>query len=174
MTSGTRESLDQIVPLVYEELRRIARRHLRNVRDFESTLGTTALVNEAYLKLVDHAGEPWHSKAHLLALVSVTMRHILVDRARARMADKRGGGRARITLEEETHVYAGSPGQLLEIEEALSTLERVDPRLARVVNLRFFAGYTEAEISEALGVTVRTVQRDWLKAKALLKSALVS
>jgi RNA polymerase sigma factor (TIGR02999 family) len=174
MTSETRESLDHVVPLVYDELRRIARIHLRRVKDFESTLGTTALVNETYLRLVDYSGQSWRDRAHVLALASVTMRHILIDRARARMADKRGGGRASVTLEDEAHGYDRSPAQLLEIEEAVSVLERVDPRLARVVDLRFFAGYSEAEIAEALGVTERTVQRDWQKAKALLKRALVS
>jgi RNA polymerase sigma factor (TIGR02999 family) len=174
MTSDTHDSLGQVVSLVYDELRRIARIHLRRVKHFESTLGTTGLVNEAYLKLVDHAEEPWRDRSHLLALASVTMRHLLIDKARARMADKRGGGRARVTLEEEVQGYDRSPAQLLEIEDAVTALENIDPRLARVVDLRFFAGYSETEIAEALGVTVRTVQRDWRKARAFLRRALGS
>lgn len=172
MTNDTSESLGQTVSLVYDELRRIAHRLLLGVRAFE-TLATTGLVNETYLKLIEQANLKWRGQSHLLALASVTMRHILIDKARARMADKRGGGHGPVTLE-DGHAYAHSPAELLEIDDALTALEKVDARLARVVELRFYAGYPEAEIAAALGVTVRTVQRDWGKARVILRRALMT
>ncbi|HEV8234952.1 MAG TPA: ECF-type sigma factor [Gemmatimonadaceae bacterium] len=174
MTSETRESLGDVLPLVYDELHRIAHRHLRRVRGFEATLATTGLVNEAYLKLVEQSDAHWRDQSHLLALASVAMRHILIDKARARLAAKRGGGRAQVTLEEEAHAFERSPSELLEVNEALTKLEATDARLARVVELRFFAGYSETEIAGELGVTERTVQRDWKKARAFLRRALAS
>jgi RNA polymerase sigma factor (TIGR02999 family) len=175
MTDRTRESLGRVVSDLYAELRRIAHRHLqRRAHAFETTLATTALVNEAYLKLADQSSPQWRDDGHFLALASRVMRHILIDRARARLAGKRGGGRARVTLEDETQVSDRSLGELIDINEALAVLETVDARLARVVNLRFFAGYSEEEIAEALHVTVRTVQRDWKKARPFLLRALSS
>jgi RNA polymerase sigma factor (TIGR02999 family) len=116
MIDHAREPIDRLVPLVYEELRQIAHRHLRR-RDNggDATLATTALVNEAYLKLADQSGGRWVDRAHFLALASVAMRHILIDRARARLAEKRGGERARVTLDEEAIAYERSPLVLLEI-----------------------------------------------------------
>ncbi|HEY2377931.1 MAG TPA: ECF-type sigma factor [Gemmatimonadaceae bacterium] len=175
MTSESRESLGQLVPAVYDELRLIAHRHLRGrVRAFETTLATTGLVNEAYLRLVDRADRHSYVRSHLLALASVVMRQILIDKARARLAHKRGGGRVRVTLDEEEHPHNRSPNELLEINDALAELEDIDARLARVVELRYFAGYSEEEIAEAHGVNVRTVQRDWQKARAFLRRALAS
>lgn len=168
-----RESLDRLVPLVYEELRQIAHRHLqRRDNGADATLATTALVNEAYIKLADQSGGHWVDRAHFLALASVAMRHILIDRARARLAGKRGGDRARVTLDEEALAYDRSPSALLEIEDALTALATTDPRLARVVECRFFGGLSEEETAAALGVTTRTVQRDWQKARVLLRRAL--
>lgn len=168
-----RESLDDLVPLVYEELRFIAHRHLERHRPDagNATLETAALVNEAYLKLVDQTRADWHDRAHFLAIASVAMRHILIDRARARARDKRGGGHAAVTLDEAV-VSEESPENLLEIDEALARLAQLDPRLARVVECRFFGGLADDEIAEALGVAVRTVQRDWVKARALLRESL--
>lgn len=167
------QSLDTLVPLVYDELRQIAHRHLRR-RDSgdDATLATTALVNEVYLKLADQSGGRWVDRAHFLALASVAMRHILIDRARARLASKRGGERARVTLDEEAMAYDRSPAALLEIEDALTALAATDERLARVVECRFFGGLSEMETAQALGVTTRTVQRDWQKARVLLRRAL--
>jgi RNA polymerase sigma factor (TIGR02999 family) len=168
-----RESLDRLVPLVYEELRQIAHRHLRRRENGgDATLATTALVNEVYLKLVDQTDGHWHDRAHFLALASVAMRHILIDNARARLAGKRGGARARVTLDEEALAYDRSPAALIEIDEALTALAATDERLARVVECRFFGGLSEVETAEALGVTSRTIQRDWKKAKVLLRRAL--
>jgi RNA polymerase sigma factor (TIGR02999 family) len=169
-----RESLDRLVPLVYEELRLIAHRHLnRHGHDkCDGTLATTGLVHEVYLKLVDQSNGQWNDRSHFLAIASVAMRHILIDRARARMAGKRGGATVRVTLEEEALPHEGSPAELIDIDDALRALARMDERLARVVEYRFYGGLSEEEIAESLGVTSRTVQRDWKKARALLRRAL--
>ena len=177
IVSTEREALDELVPLLYEELRILARKQLRARRhntEGTPTLATTALVNEAYLKLVAQSPARWNDRAHFLALCAVAMRHILVDRARARVALKHGGGRHRVALNEETVAVEDQPAAILEIDEAVHALERLNPRLARVVESRFFAGLSEEQTAEALGVTVRTVQRDWAKARMLLRRALTT
>lgn len=171
--SGRREALDRITALVYNELREIAHRH-RMARKEDGTLATTALVHEAYLKLVDQSRARWNDRAHFLALAAVAMRHILADRARFRQAAKRGGKQAAITLDEAAVASDDEPGALLQVDEALGRLEQVDGRLARVVEYRFFGGMTNAEIAESLGVTIRTVERDWVKARMLLRHDLKS
>jgi RNA polymerase sigma factor (TIGR02999 family) len=177
LRSGGRESLDRIMPVVYEELRRIAHGQLagrdaaRGERDAR-TLQTTGLVHEAYLRLVDQSRAQWTDRAHFLAVASLAMRHVLVDRARSRITLKRGGARKRITLDEEEIPVDDQPEALLQLHEALNELAAVHPRLATVVECRFFGGLTEEEIAEALGVTVRTVHRDWVKARVLLRRAL--
>ena len=173
LRSGHREALDRITVLVYDELREIAHRH-RRARGEISTLATTAVVHEAYLKLVDQTRARWNDRAHFLALAAVAMRHILADRAKARVAAKRGGKQPRITLDEDMIASDDEPGALLQIDEALRRLDRVDGRLARVVEYRFFGGMTNEEIAESLGVTVRTVERDWVKARMLLRDDLTS
>lgn len=168
---GDRESLDRLVPLVYQELRSIAHRQLgRRARG--GTLETSELVHEAYLKVAArvHAGS--RDRAHVLALASLAMRHVLVDRAKARARVKRGGGQGRVTFDEERIVVDDRPEALLQLDEALTRLAALEPRLARVVECRFFGGLGEEEIAEALGITVRTVQRDWAKARMLLRRAL--
>ena len=175
LRSGRRDALDALVPLVYEELRTIAHRHLAARGGARgATLATTALVNEAYLKLVDQSRAGWRDRAHFLALAAVAMRHVLTDRARARLAIKRGGARVPVTLDEHAVADDAAPEQLLDIDDALHRLAALDARLARVVELRFFGGLTEEEIAEALGVTVRTVERDWAKARMLLLRDLAS
>jgi RNA polymerase sigma factor (TIGR02999 family) len=169
------ESLDSLVALTYDELRRIARRHLargRRVGVRTGTLGTTALVNEAYLKLVDQSNAGPRDRAHFLAIAAVAMRHILIDRARARAARKRGGGNAAVTLDADAIAGSDDPQSLLDINDALDRVAIVDARLARVVELRFFGGLSEEEIAEVVGVTVRTVQRDWARARMLLRREL--
>jgi len=173
LRSGHREALDRITVLVYDELREIAHRH-RRARGEISTLATTAVVHEAYLKLVDQTRARWNDRAHFLALAAVAMRHILADRAKARVAAKRGGKQPLITLDEDMIASDDEPGALLQIDEALRRLDRVDARLARVVEYRFFGGMTNEEIAESLGVTVRTVERDWVKARMLLRDDLTS
>ena len=174
LRSGRRDSLDRVVALVYQELRVIAHHRLNRHRmpgKGDGTLATTALVNEAYLKLVDQAQARWRDRAHFLALATVAMRHILIDRAKARIAQKRGGERKAVTLEEAL-LADDAPEALLDINDALDRVAEVDPRLARVVECRFFGGLSDPEIAEALGVTTRTVQRDWGKARMLLRRFL--
>ena len=167
-----RESLNQLIPVVYRELRTIAHRHLAS-HDGENTLNSTALVHEAYLKLGAEAGETaWQNRSHFFALASMVMRQILTDRARARVALKRGGVQTRITLEEHTIATDDQAESLLHLDEALQRLAAVAPRLVRVVEFRFFGGLTEDEIAAVLGVTTRTVRRDWDKARLLLRRAL--
>ena len=173
LRSGRVESLDQLLPLVYQELRGMARRQLR-AQGRGGTLQTTALVHEAYLKLVDQSRAEWKDRAHFLAVASIAMRHILVDRAKARLALKRGGDFRRITLDEQDIGIDDQPDALVQLDEALERLGVVEPRLVRVVECRFFGGLTEDEIAEALGLTVRTVQRDWAKARMMLRRALES
>ena len=171
LRSGRQESLDRLVPVVYNELRTIAHRHLATMGR-SATLQTTALVHEAYLKLVDQSRGGWKDRAHFFALASLSMRHILVDQAKARVAFKRGGERRQITLD-DTEIGAGDqPEALLQLNDAMDRLAETQPRLARVVECRFFGGLTEEEIAEVLGLTVRTVQRDWAKARMLLRRAL--
>jgi len=173
LRSGRRDSLDRLMPLVYEELRAIAHRQLA-ARGRGGTLETTALVHEAYLKLVDQSRAQWSDRAHFLALAAVAMRHVLVDRAKARMALKRGGEQRRITLDEDQIAADNQPEALLQLHEAMNRLAEIQPRLAQVVECRFFGGLTEEEIAEVMGVTVRTVQRDWAKARMLLRRSLES
>jgi RNA polymerase sigma factor (TIGR02999 family) len=171
LRAGHSEALDQILPLVYKELRRTAHRELA-VRPSD-TLSTTALVNELYLKFVRAQRTDWQNRAHFLSVAAVAMRHILVDRARRRGAEKRGGANRVITLDDTLAVAGDSQAEsLLELHEALDQLARIDERLARVVECRFFGGMTEQETAEALSITERTVRRDWVKARGLLFQAL--
>jgi RNA polymerase sigma factor (TIGR02999 family) len=173
LRSGRRDALDDLTSLLYDELREIAHRHrARESRDV--TLATTALVHEAYLKLVDQSRAHWNDRAHFLALAAVAMRHILTDRARARLAAKRGGARDAVTFDDEIIASEEQPGALLQIHEALDRLAGVDARLACIVEYRFFGGLTHDEIAAALGVTVRTVERDWAKARVLLRDLLAA
>ena len=135
-------------------------------------MSTTALVHELYLKFARTEGADWRNRAHFLGVASVAMRHILVDRARRRCAEKRGGPQRHVTLEEDLTATDTQAESLLELHEALDHLARLDERLARVVECRFFGGMTEQETAEALHVSVRTVRRDWIKARGLLYQAL--
>lgn len=168
---GRREMVDRLFPLVYHELRRIASRALGPNRP-DQTLGTTALVHEAYLKLVDQTHADWRDRVHFFAVAAMAMRQILVDHARQRAALKRGGARRRVSLDDASLSVEDQAEALLELDEALTKLARLDARLGRVVECRFFAGLTEEETAEALGVTARTVRRDWVKAKGLLYAEL--
>jgi len=171
LLTGRRDTLDRLMPEVYEELRVIARRQLSG-REGGGTLSTTGLVHEAYLKLVDQSRIAWRDRAHFFALASVAMRHVLVDRARARLAQKREGGFHRITLDSQIIAVPDQPDAMLQLSDAIERLAQVEPRLARVVDCRFFGGMNDEEIAEALEVTPRTVQRDWAKARMLLRRAL--
>lgn len=165
--AGGRETLDRLLPLVYEELRRVARVHLATERAGH-TLNTTALVHEAYLKLVDQTRVGWADRAHFFAVASIAMRRILVDHARKRSAKKRGGDRQRVPLDATELSVEDRAHALIELDQALTRLAEVDERLCRVVECRFFGGLTEEETAQALGVTARTVRSDWATAKGLL------
>ena len=171
LRAGRREAFDRILPLVYQELRRAARRELA-VRPSD-TLFTTALVHELYLKFARTPRADWRNRAHFLRAAAVAMRHILVDRARRRTAEKRGGPHRTVTLDDGLMAADTKAEALLELHEALDQLAILDERLARVVECRFFGGMTEQETAEALRVTERTVRRDWVKARGLLYQALV-
>ena len=159
------------MPVVYDELRDAARRQLA-VRAGGDTLSTTGLVHETYLKLSRQSDLTWRDRHHFMALASLAMRHVLVDRAKARLAGKRGGARQPITLEERLIADSRQPEVVLHISDALERLAAEEPRLALIVECRFFGGFSEPEIAEALGITVRTVQREWVKARVLLRRAL--
>jgi len=169
--AGGADAAQRIMPFVYDELRRVAHRQRGPGRD-DDTLTTTALVHEAFLKLVDQTQADWRDRAHFLAVAAMAMRHILVDHARERQALKRGGERQRVDLDENALAVEHQSQEVLELDEALMGLARIDARLAQVVECRFFGGLTEEETAEALGVTARTVRRDWTKAKALLYARL--
>lgn len=158
---------ERIFPLVYDELRRIAHRQMRRERDGH-TLDTTSLVHETYLKLVDQTRAKFVDRAHFFAVAANAMRRILVDYARGYRTDKRGSAPRRVSLSDDMLVAEERADTLLAVDEALGELALIDERLSRVVECRFFAGLTEEETAEVLGVTARTVRRDWTKAKAWL------
>lgn len=162
-----REGYDELFHLVYDDLRRLARHHLRRERSGH-TLNTTALVHESYLKLVDPEGSSWQDRAHFLAVASKAMRHILIDYARRRSAQKRGGDQHRVTLDERLLAVESQAHTLLALDQALTKLSEKDARLGQVVECRYFGGMTVEETAAAVGVSVRTVHRDWERAKAYL------
>jgi len=156
-----------LVPLVYDELRRIARWHLGAERP-DHTLSTTALVHEAWMKLADQTHGRWRERSHFCALASRAMRQILVDHARQHNAQKRGGAHRRIPLGDVALTIDERADVLIELDDALTRLSSYDDRQASIVECRFFAGMTEDETAEALGVSPRTVRRDWVKARGWL------
>ena len=170
-TSGAPDALDEIFPVVYEELRRVAHRHLRG-EGTGHTLGTTALVHEAYLELarLDHIR--WPGRAYVLASASRAMRRILIDYAVARRAQKRGGGVAAEPLDDAVAAAVSRGDELLALDEALDRLTAVNARYARVVECRFFGGMSVEETAEALGTSPATVKRDWTVARAWLNREL--
>ena len=160
-----RESSSTLVQELYTELKKVAsleRWRLGNA----PTLQTTALINETWLKL--HKVDGWNDRQHFLRAAAIAMRQVLVDSAREHYAEKRGGGMTPDTLSAAERVAAGSDDEVILVDEALARLQLLDPRLAQVVECRFFAGYNEEETAQALGISDRTVRRDWLKAKAWL------
>lgn len=164
---GDSTALDRLMPLVYEELRRIARRHL-GLEGGGHTLQSTALVHEAYLRLVDQNRVQWRNRAHFFAVAAQMIRRILVDAARERHAAKRGGPAPALALDESLQTPARQEINLVYLDEALDALAELDARQAKVIELRFFTGLSIGEASEALGISTATVQRDWVTAKAWL------
>lgn len=170
---GDQTALARLTPIVHEELRQLARRQMAREHPGH-TLQPTALVNEAYLRLVDLRRMQWQDRAHFFAMASRLMRRILVDSARARQYEKRGGGVRNVTLHDELVVPAGQPTDLVALEDALIALRAFDARKERIVELRFFGGLTVEETAEVLGVSRDTILRDWKLAKAWLHRALAS
>ena len=169
--AGDEDALDQLIPLVHDELRRIAHAHLANERA-DHTLRTTDLVNETYLRLVNNSRVNWQDRAQFFAAAAGSMRRILVDHARRHHAGKRGNGRGMLPLDESTIVVEQRAEMLVALDEALEQLGALDARMCRVVECRYFAGLTEEETAEALGVSARTVRRDWVKARGWLFAEL--
>lgn len=164
---GDGNAVEQLAPFVYEELRAAARRQLRRMRPGQ-TLNTTALVHEAYLKLVDAPRASWQDRTHFVSVAAIAMRHLLVDYARRRAAQKRGGDDLQITLDDRLIGSTGRPLELLAVHEALEALAERNERLSRLVELRFFGELSLKEAAETLGLSERTAKRDWRKAKAFL------
>jgi RNA polymerase sigma-70 factor, ECF subfamily len=165
------ESLDTLLPIVYQELRRLAAGYLRREKPGQ-TLQPTALVHEAYLRLMKDRPDRWQNRAHFCAIAAHSMRQILIERARARGAAKRGGARQRITLDERLAAGGDRSIDLLALDEALQRLAEVDPEQARLVELRFFGGLTVEETAEAMDISPATVKRHWTVAKAWLTREL--
>jgi len=170
MRDGDSTAMDRLFPLVYREFHERAHRQLAQRRPGD-TLSTTALVHETYLKLVDSSHRSYHDRMHFFAVASRAMRQILVDYARRSTAHKRGSGRV-VTLEPEAIASPDRAEELVALDEALERLEALDPRLVRIVELRFFGGLSVDESADALGISPRTVKRDWQKARAFLYDAV--
>jgi RNA polymerase sigma factor (TIGR02999 family) len=172
-SAGNTRALDDLMPLVYEELRRQASRFLRKERAGH-TLQTTALIHEAYLKLIDQKAVAWQNRAHFFAIASVAMRRILVDYARERNREKRGGAAENLPLDEALQISSKEKSlDLVALDEALTRLAEFDERQARIVELRYFSGLDNDETAEVLGVSNATVRRDWNFAKAWLRQEIM-
>ena len=167
LQDGRPDAAPQLIPLIYDELRRLARRQMRHERP-DHTLQATALVHEAYLRLVNDSQRTWQNRTHFIAVAAQVMRRILVDHARARRTSKRGGAPQRVPLEEALLFSEEQSDELVVLDEALERLARFDERQSRVVDLRFFGGLTVDETAEVLGVSSKTVERDWNVARAWL------
>ncbi len=171
LSSGNREVVDKLIPLVYEGLHRIARRQLRNERSGH-TLNATALVHEAYLKLVDQNRVKWQNRAHFFAIAAQSMRRILINYAHKRKAQKRGGDQVIVTFVEESALRETRAEELIALDEALTRLSKMNERQSKVVECWFFGGLTHKEIAEVLDVSLPTVRRDWRLARAWLTREL--
>jgi RNA polymerase sigma factor (TIGR02999 family) len=168
---GDQSARDELAPLIYDELRRMARGYLRRERP-SHTLQPTALVNEAFLRLIDRSHVNWQNRAHFFGAAARLMRQILISHAEARRAAKRGGDTRRISLDDVDHFAAAPEIDLIALDEALRRLERLDPQQGRIVEMRYFSGLTIEEIAEAIGVSPATVKRDWSMARAWLRREL--
>jgi RNA polymerase sigma factor (TIGR02999 family) len=169
--AGEPGAVEQVFPVIYDELRRLAHRQLMREAPGQ-TIGTTALVHEAYLKLIDQTRVEWAGRAHFMAIAATAMRRILIDRARSRGSLKRGGGLQPIPIESVELAAEERADLLLALDEALTRLHALDSRQAQVVECRYFGGMTEEETAAALGIGLRTVKRDWAKAKSWLFSEI--
>jgi RNA polymerase sigma-70 factor, ECF subfamily len=171
LTNGEDGAAAKLIPVVYDELRRLAGSYMRRER-VDHTLQATALVNEAYLKLIEQRAVNWQSRAHFFGVAAQLMRRILIDYARGHTREKRGGEQKKVSLDEVFLFSEQQADELLAVDDSLNLLAKMDPRQARVVELRFFAGLSVEEAAEALGVSPKTVKRDWSVAKAWLYADL--
>lgn len=170
-SDGDQKARERLIPLVYGELRRLAHRYLRRERP-DHTLQPTALVHETYFKLVNQTEVRWQNRAHFIGLAAQLMRRILVEHARRLHADKRAGASQKVTLDEYLGLSAGQDINLMALDDAVTALADLDPQQSRIVELRFFGGLTVDETAEVLGVSPRTVDREWRMAKAWFQSEL--
>ena len=170
---GDREALDRLIPLVEAELRRLARRFMRRERG-DHTLQTSALINEAYVKLVDQQNVQWQDRAHFFAVSAQIMRHILIDHARKHQYAKRGGGAEKVPLDEIAQLSDQRAAELIAMDDALRDLAMADPRKSQIVELRFFGGLSIEEAAEVLEISPATVTREWRMARAWLHHAMSS
>ena len=171
LTRGEEDAASKLMPLVYNELRRLAGSYMRRERE-DHTLQATALVHEAYLKLIDQRSVNWQSRAHFFGVSAQLMRRILVDHARGHTRQKRGGEHQKVSLDEAIVFAERQADELLAVDESLDMLAKIDPRQARVVELRFFGGLSVEEAADVLGVSPKTVKREWSVAKAWLAADL--
>lgn len=169
-SSGNQTALDRLYPLVYDELRRLARQYMRREKQGH-TLQTTALINEAYVRLVDQKDVHWANRSHFFAISAQIMRRILIDHARRNLYAKRGGGAQRVSLDDNA-TFADSASELILLDEALRSLAELDPRRSQVVELRYFGGLNNVEIAGVLQISENTVTRDWNMARAWLYQQL--
>ena len=168
--NGDQAALDELIPLVYDELRRLAGRYMRREGQ-DHTLQTSALVNEAYLRLIDQKSVHWQNRAHFFGVAAQLMRRILVDHARSRSRLKRGGGAQMVSLADQAGVSKEAE-EVIALDDALTNLAEMDPRKSQIVEMKFFGGLTTEEVAEVLKITTRTVEREWRKARAWLNRAI--
>lgn len=173
-SSGNKDAFGELLPLVYRELQKIAHRYLIRERN-SNTLQTTALVHEAYIKLIDQNRVQWQNRAHFFGIAAQAMRRILVDNARQRLADKRGKGAEKVSIDEGMiDISDERAGNLVDLDEALKKLAEIDPQKSQLVELRYFGGLSIEETAEVLGVSVATINRQWRTAKAWLYNEVKS
>jgi RNA polymerase sigma factor (TIGR02999 family) len=168
---GDQEALEQLTPLVYGELRRMAHRFMRRERP-DHTLQSSALVNEAYIRLIDCHQVDWQNRAHFFGIAAQMMRQILIDHARRHTRARRGGGLREVSFEETAVVSVERAAELIALDDALTALAAFDLSKSRIVELRFFGGLTNEEVGEVMGMSLRTIEREWRKAKAWLRRAI--
>jgi RNA polymerase sigma-70 factor (ECF subfamily) len=171
LTKGDPDAASRLMPLIYDELRRLAASYMRRERE-DHTLQATALVHEAFIKLVDQRGVNWQNRAHFFGVAAQLMRRILVDHARGHLRQKRGGDNQKVSLDEALVFAETQADELIAVDDSLNQLAKIDPRQARVVELRFFAGLSVDEAADVLGVSPKTIKREWSVAKAWLYADL--
>jgi RNA polymerase sigma factor (TIGR02999 family) len=170
-SQGDRKALDDLIPLVQVELRRLARHYMAREKP-DHTLQTSALINEAYIRLIDQQNVPWQNRAHFFAVSAQVMRHILVDHARKHRYAKRGGGAPQVSLDEAVARVDQKADELVALDEALKSLAKLDPRKSQIIELRFFGGLNLDETAEVMKISSPTVQREWRSARAWLRHEL--